>query len=228
MRFDGQSQAGIKERNVFTGLIQTTGEFIALKKSGESARLQVRCGPWNPPLAVGESVAVDGACLTVVEFDGATATFDVLAETLEKTCLGDKNPGATLNLERALRLGEALGGHIVTGHVDGVGTLRSMEKTSRDWKVTVTCSSGLLDEMVPKGSVALNGISLTIVDLTNESFAVHIIPHTWAMTGLSKSARGDKVNIETDVLGKYVRRMNSGEKGKSPITWDLLKKAGYG
>ncbi len=213
---------------MFTGLIQATGEFIALKKTGDSARLQVRCGPWKPPLAIGESVAVDGACLTVVEFDGATATFDVLAETLEKTCLGDKSPGATLNLERALRLGEALGGHIVTGHVDGVGTLRSMEKTSRDWKVTVACSSGLLDEMVPKGSVALNGISLTIVELTKESFTVHIIPHTWAMTGLSKSARGDTVNIETDVLGKYVRKMNSGEKRESPVTWDLLKKAGYG
>lgn len=213
---------------MFTGLIQAKGEFVALKKSGDSARLQVRCGPWNPPLAIGESVAVDGACLTVAEASGNTATFDVLAETLEKTCLGDKTPGAMLNLERALRLGDALGGHIVTGHVDGVGTLRSMEKTSRDWKVTVACSSSLLDEMVPKGSVALNGISLTIVELTKESFTVHIIPHTWEMTGLSKSVRGDAVNIETDVLGKYVRRMSSGEKGKSPVTWDLLKKAGYG
>ena len=213
---------------MFTGLIQTTGEFIALKKSGDSARLQVRCGPWNPPLAIGESIAVDGACLTVAESVGDTVTFDVLAETLEKTCLGDKNPGATLNLERALRLGDALGGHIVTGHVDGVGTLRSVEKSSRDWKVTVACSSGLLEEMVPKGSVALNGISLTIVQLTKEAFSVHIIPHTWEMTGLSKAVRGDKVNIETDVLGKYVRRMNSGETGKSPVTWELLKKAGYG
>ena len=213
---------------MFTGLIQAKGEFVALKKSGDSARLQVRCGPWNPPLAIGESVAVDGACLTVAEASGNTATFDVLAETLEKTCLGGKTAGAMLNLERALRLGDALGGHIVTGHVDGVGTLRSMEKTSRDWKVTVACSSSLLDEMVPKGSVALNGISLTIVELTKESFTVHIIPHTWEMTGLSKSVRGDAVNIETDVLGKYVRRMSSGEKGKSPVTWDLLKKAGYG
>ena len=91
---------------MFTGLIQAKGEFVALKKSGDSARLQVRCGPWNPPLAIGESVAVDGACLTVAEASGSTATFDVLAETLEKTCLGDKTPGAMLNLERALRLGK--------------------------------------------------------------------------------------------------------------------------
>ena len=212
---------------MFTGLIQTRGELVALNRSGDSARLQVRCSLWNPPLAIGESVAVDGACLTVVEAAGGLAVFDVLAETLDKTCLGEKQPGAALNLERALRLGDALGGHIVTGHVDGMGTVRSVEKAGRDWKVTVVCASGLLDEMVPKGSVALNGISLTIVDLTKKSFSVHIIPHTWEMTNLSKAARGDRVNVETDVLGKYVRRMNAAEKA-GPVTWDLLKKAGYG
>jgi len=187
----------------------------------------VRAGNWNPALTLGESVAVQGICLTVAAVASETVVFDVLEETLARTNLSAKPSGALLNLERALRVGDALGGHLVTGHVDATGTVRWIRSVGRDREVRIACAAEWLAGMVPKGSVALDGVSLTIVDLNADSFSVHIIPHTWQATSFSRLAVGDAVNIETDILGKYVARyLQKGHNGTG-LTMEAIQKAGF-
>lgn len=191
---------------MFTGIIQKTGKIVEVQRSGGSGRLVLETSPWETPLVLGESIAVNGCCLTVAAIDGNRIRFDLLEETFNKTCLGEKRTGQRVNLERALRVGDAMGGHYVTGHVDGTGTVRASRAMGRDWYVSVNCSSDLLAGMLPKGSIALDGVSLTIVELTLEFFSVHIIPHTLAETAIGELKAGDSVNLETDMIGKYVRR----------------------
>jgi riboflavin synthase len=212
---------------MFTGLVQKTGKLLARELSGGSGRLSLQANGWDTPLVRGESISVQGVCLTLVEFGGSVLRFDVLQETLERTSIGLKKPGQRLNLERALRMGDALGGHIVTGHVDGVGRVRGLKQIGRDRAVEIECEQPLLADMVLKGSIACDGISLTIVDLNDHSFVVHIIPHTWETTSFSELKVGEKVNLETDVLGKYVRRILAGGSQKKGVTWESLKHAGY-
>jgi len=175
----------------------------------------------------GESIAVDGVCLTAVEADERSVRFDVLMETLHRTGFGERKLGDLVNLERALRLGDAMGGHMVTGHVDGTGTIRSLTRAGRDWVVEAACSNELLSGIVPKGSIALDGISLTVAELRAESFTVHIIPHTWQNTSLSQARVGRLVNLETDIIGKYVARYLQKGLPSSHIGWDTLKNAGF-
>jgi len=162
-----------------------------------------------------------------VEQQNTRLGFDVLRETFDKTALRDLTPGAPLNLERALRMGDPLGGHLVSGHIDGTGTVRSIENVGRDKALTVSAPE-LIAEMVPKGSIALNGISLTIVEVRpiQGLFSVHIIPHTWNETALSSLSVGARVNLETDILGKYVRAA-LGANTPAPITWERLQAAGF-
>jgi riboflavin synthase len=213
---------------MFTGIIERVGRLVSLKERGGGAILTVEHDPWETPVAVGESIAVQGACLTVTQCEPGRFTCDVLRETLERTNLGRLQAGARLNLERALRVGDRFGGHLVTGHVDGVGVVRRMEKAAPDWRLEIACSRELLGEIVPKGSIACDGVSLTVVALSADSFEVHIIPHTWNHTTLSNLRARDSVNVETDLVGKHVRRLvNPGGAAESSVTLDTLRRAGF-
>jgi riboflavin synthase len=193
---------------MFTGIIQRLGKITDVKMHGAAGRITlVPNRPFDSPVRLGDSIAVNGACLTVAEMDGEKLMFDVLKETFDKTNLGEKGPGSIVNLERALALGDTLGGHIVTGHVDGVGTVRRIDPVDRDWKFEIECARDLLMLMVYKGSIAMNGISLTVAELKDDGFVVHIIPHTMEETDMSEFKPGTKVNLEADILGKHVQRI---------------------
>ena len=212
---------------MFTGLVQQVGRLEQITFQGEAGRLALTA-PFSCPLEIGESIAVNGACLTLVEQAGERLVFDVLRETFSKTALSDKTSGAPLNLERALRMGDPLGGHLVSGHVDGTGELLRVESAGRD-KVLLLFAPRLIAEIVPKGSIAVDGISLTVVEVhpTDQTFSVHIIPHTWSETALSSLSAGMRVNLETDMLGKYVRATLAASAAPMAITWDKLRGAGF-
>jgi riboflavin synthase len=215
---------------MFTGLIEQVGTLSGFAQRGEGAMLEIRFHGWPDPLVVGESVAVEGVCLTVTTVSSGSFSCDVLKETLSRTTLGHKKPGAFLNLERALRTDGRLGGHFVSGHIDGAGTVRSVGRAGPDWVLDIACSAELLEGMVFKGSIAVNGVSLTLARLDACSFAVHLIPHTWTQTTLHGLRSGDPVNLETDLLGKYVKGFldRTGSGGQSrPLTLERLGEAGF-
>lgn len=211
---------------MFTGLVQMTGKLASLERRGNGARLTVEHEPWPESLLPGESVAVQGACLTVTDIRRDSFECDVLRETLDKTALGSLARGELLNLERALRPADRLGGHFVTGHVDGVGTVSVLKRESEDWRLEVDCPKELLSAMCVKGSVACNGVSLTIVDVTAAAFGVRLIPFTWSGTSLRTLRAGSPVNIETDLLEKYTRAYLNRERASS-VTVERLRDAGY-
>lgn len=213
---------------MFTGIIQKTGIVKKVDRPAGHGMLLVEVEPWPQPYERGESIAVEGVCLTLTGWESNQLRFDVLNETFERTNLGQKRPGSRVNLERSLRAGDPIGGHFVTGHVDGVGRARAVRSIGRDHIVEISCDAALLQGMVPKGSIALSGISLTIVDLLADAFTVHIIPHTWEVTSLRDAAPGSPVNLETDMLGKYVKRVLQGGGSPSGITWEKLREAGLG
>lgn len=194
---------------MFTGIVQKLGIVERVQHHGSHGRLHIRAGEWNPALVLGESIAVEGVCLTVTEEQNGVIAFDLLKETFDRTNLGDKTAGQRVNLERALRVGDTLGGHFVTGHVDGTGRVRNITPIGRDWILEVACSPELMAQMVGKGSIAVCGVSLTLVDLMPDGFTVHLIPHTWENTSFSALKPRATVNLETDMLGKYVQRILS-------------------
>lgn len=212
---------------MFTGIVQKTGRIVELQRQGRAGKLTLECEPWSTPLELGESIAVNGCCLTVARIDGRRFGFDVLEETFARTSIGGRTLGQRLNLERALTVGAAIGGHFVTGHVDGTGKVHDVRQIGRDWVYAIACAPDLLLGMVPKGSIAIDGISLTIVELTTAWFSVHIIPHTHDVTSISELKTGDPVNLETDMIGKYVQRILEGRKGSEGLTWDKLRAAGW-
>jgi len=166
----------------------------------------VELGPLAEGLGAGDSVAVGGACLTVTAVAGGAADFDVVPETLARTTLGELRPAARVNLERALRLGEPVDGHLVQGHVDGLAELRAVRREGGGWSSEFAAPRDLTGQMVPKGSIALDGVSLTLADVADGTFRVALVPTTLAQTTLGELAVGDRVNVELDVLGKYVRQ----------------------
>ncbi|MDF7799763.1 riboflavin synthase [Pontiellaceae bacterium B1224] len=193
---------------MFTGIVQRLGNIIDIKMDGTAGRItMVPNRPFDKPIGLGDSIAVNGTCLTIAAMDGDKLMFDVLGETFDKTNLGDKRPGDIVNLEQALALGDTLGGHIVTGHVDNTGTVAKVEQVGRDWKFTIETSRDMQMLMVYKGSIAIDGISLTVAELTDTGFVVHIIPHTIQETDMSEFKVGTKVNLEADILGKHVQRI---------------------
>lgn len=198
---------------MFSGIIQKVGIINKVERSADgSGRLKIQFDPWPEPIVMGESIANNGVCLTVTGIQGNAISFDLLDETFNRTNLGDLKEGDLINLERSLRLGDTIGGHFVTGHVDGVGVTSAWEPHGRDFIWRIQCPGAITDGMVPKGSISCDGISLTIVDLKDGEFSVHIIPHTIECTNLQRAAAGQKVNLETDMLGKYVARLVGREK----------------
>jgi len=212
---------------MFTGLIEAVGTLRAMNRHDGGATLTVACPPWKTPLVPGESIAVQGACLTVTGFDASTFHADVLDETLRRTNLSGKRSGQALNLERALRLGDRLGGHMVSGHVDTVGTLESIRTEGRDRVLRIRCGREAAAEVVGKGSVALDGISLTVSTVSDDAFEVCVIPWTWGHTSLQERSPGDTINVETDMIGKYIRRHLMMQSAGGGVDHDMLTAAGF-
>jgi len=192
---------------MFTGLIEQTGKLLRLTHAGLGGSvIEIASAHWDAALQNGESIAVCGTCLTVTQVRQDGFACDVLNETLHVTSLGKRQAGALLNLERALRIGDRLGGHFVTGHIDGTGTIHSIEPAGRDFILRVSLPAELARDIIPRGSIAIEGISLTVAEISSEVATVHVIPTTWQNTNLFTLRTGDTVNIETDLLGKLVRR----------------------
>lgn len=200
---------------MFTGLIEDVGKVQKLERRGGSARLGIVTALPAAEFRVGDSVAVNGACLTVTTVAGQLLSFDVSPETLDRSGLGRLVSGDQVNLERAMRLSDRLGGHIVTGHIDCVATVIERREESGNILFSFRLPVEHLRYIIEKGSVAIDGISLTVNRVTPDSFSVNIIPHTAKMTTLQSRRNGDRVNIETDIIGKYVERLFPGAGGST-------------
>lgn len=215
---------------MFTGLIQDVGTLQKILKGAESFRLTVSTHFPLDDLLLGESIAVNGICLTLVSMEEGAFSADVSRETVMRTNMNDLRVGHRVNLERALRLSDRLGGHIVTGHVDGVGVIQSRTREGNAEKIIVSIPDGCHRYLVVKGSVAIDGISLTVNEVTEKNFTLTIIPHSLSRTTLQERQKGDRVNIETDILGKYIHRLlgegREGQKGPS-VNFEFLAKHGF-
>ena len=195
---------------MFTGLVVETGEIISLERTGESARLTLRAPATGPSAQIGDSIAVNGCCLTVTVRDGERVSFDLLAETLRLTNLGALSPGAKVNLEPALGAGAKLGGHFVQGHVDTAAEVLDFSPRGSDFRLEVALPAEFAQYVAFKGSIAVDGISLTVAEVRDTgagSFVCWIIPHTRAVTNLAARKKGERVNLEFDLLAKYVERI---------------------
>ena len=191
---------------MFTGIVESIGRVVAIEPHGEKTRIEIEAPEIATGLPIGASVAVSGTCLTVVAVTGARIAFEAVRETLERSALGDLRAGSSVNLERAMRADGRLDGHIVQGHVDATGRVRALERRGDDVRFAVACDASFAELLVPKGSVAIDGVSLTVVDVERDGFDVALIPHTLAMTTLGQRRAGERVNLEADVLGKYVKK----------------------
>ena len=209
---------------MFTGLIEKLGSVTSTKTTGNGIRLSLKpTGEFE--VTLGDSVAINGVCLTVTAFNGEIS-FDVSPETLKSTNLGELKAGNMVNLERAMRLSDRLGGHIVTGHVDGIGTITAKKTEGEYTFYTVESPPEVLKYIVQKGSVAIDGISLTVVESDNRSFRIAIIPHTLTATTIGGKGVGNRVNLEADIIGKYVEKL-LGKGNVGPGLMDLLKQEGF-
>lgn len=215
---------------MFTGIVEEIGAIRAVRRGAHSAALSVGASVVLSGLHIGDSVAVNGVCLTVTEQDGSGFTADVMHETLNRTALGTLVPGSPVNLERAMPADGRFGGHIVSGHIDGVGTIAATRRDDNAVWYTVSASPELLRYVVEKGSIAIDGISLTVASAEADRFSVSLIPHTASVTILGKKGPGDPVNLETDIIGKYVEKLlrpREDTKPESRITLDFLAENGF-
>ncbi len=212
---------------MFTGLVETLGKIALVKTTGNGIRLSVKPLS-NFELLKGDSISVNGVCLTVAEITSPTRdiVFDVSPETIRSTNLGELKVREHVNLERALRLSDRLGGHIVTGHIDGTGIISDKKQVGEYTFYTFECSPEILKYIVKKGSIAVDGISLTVIDLDSRSFSVAIIPHTLAATNIGGKGMGDKVNLEADIIGKYVEKFLL-KKDRDTTLMALLEEKGF-
>ncbi|HJC32664.1 MAG TPA: riboflavin synthase [Candidatus Anaerobutyricum faecale] len=216
---------------MFTGIIEEVGVVKSIRMGAQSAVITIQAEKVMEDIHVGDSIATNGVCLTVTSFDKNSYSVDVMHETLRRTNLGTLKSGSRVNLERAMAADGRFGGHIVAGHVDDPGTITSMEKDDNAIWITIRTTPAVLKYIVEKGSIAIDGISLTVARVDDKSFAVSVIPHTGANTTLLEKKPGDTVNLETDMVGKYVEKLlryeESKEKPQSGITMDFLKSHGF-
>jgi len=215
---------------MFTGIVQAVAKIADRKMSGKSGKLVIELdSPLENPIK-GESIAVNGACLTLEEFSGNKLVFHALEATLKKTNLGSLPKKSRVNIERALALGDSLGGHMVSGHIDATCPVKSLRKKGDDWVLSIEFPEELAPYFVDKGSVAIDGVSLTVVEAGKDYFSVHLIPTTLEMTSLADRKSGDLVNIETDIIGKYILRYlkaSGTSKTNSKLDMDFLGKSGW-
>lgn len=218
---------------MFTGLIEEIGTISAIQKGRNSYQFSIKAKKVIEETKIGDSICTNGACLTVTEMTNQTLTVDVMSETVDKTNFSMLKVGSTVNLERALRLSDRIGGHMVSGHIDGTGLIKSIYKDDIAWRIKISAPSSILHQMIDKGSIAIDGISLTIIRVDQDYFEVSIIPHTVKETTLLNKRVQDTVNLETDMIGKYIHRYlnqnNSQTKNqpKSSVDMDFLAKNGF-
>lgn len=191
---------------MFTGIVKGIGVVTSVSnsKSGAEVVIRVRLGKFGRGLKKGDSVCINGACLTATKISKGEATFEMVSETIRRTNLGQTKLGEMVNLERSLRVGDRLEGHFVLGHVDGTGVIEDIQKMSSETAIWIKLDKWLTKSLVPKGSIAVDGVSLTLVGVDGDRVSISLIPHTLKVTTLGMKRRGDRVNIETDILGKYI------------------------
>lgn len=211
---------------MFTGIIEEMGAIRTLRRSGGSARLTVAAERVLEGTALGDSICVNGVCLTVVDLGRSEFSADVAVETLAVTNLGELQTGTKVNLERALQLSSRIGGHLVSGHVDAVGRIREKRIEGSGWRLFFSAPGTILRYVIRKGSIAIDGISLTVADVDSAGFSVAMIPHTARLTTLGTKSGGDSVNLEVDIIGKYVERL-LGTRPEGGVDLELLKKTGF-
>lgn len=211
---------------MFTGIIEEQGTVESFQLKGHSGQLRIKAAVVLEGTRIGDSIAVNGICLTVVAMGNDYFVADVMAETVHRSSLSQLVHGSKVNLERAMAANGRFGGHIVSGHVDGTGVIQSLRRDENAVWVTIGAGSELLRYMVEKGSICIDGISLTIARVTDENFAVSVIPHTGEETTLLKKKTGDLVNLETDIIGKYVEKL-CGRQEKKGLTMETLIEYGF-
>jgi riboflavin synthase len=221
---------------MFTGIIEEVGTVLDIQGMGKGSRLRIAASAVLKDVRLGDSIAVNGVCLTVTSYSSEMFTADVVPETMRRTNLHTLRAGSPVNLERAMSMDRRFGGHIVTGHIDGVGELVSIHQEDNAHVLTVRASASILRYILPKGSVALNGISLTVMDVQDDTFRVSLIPHTRGVTTAGTLRPGSQINIECDIIGKYVERLLSFATSHSAgtsltanrdITFEFLREHGF-
>lgn len=216
---------------MFTGIVEEKGKVKSIKKGAKSAMLSIEGNKIFEDVHLGDSIAVNGVCLTVTSYSKNVFTADVMNETLKRSSLGSLKNGSEVNLERAMAANGRFGGHIVSGHIDGTGVISDMSKDDIAIWVTISTTAEILRLIVEKGSIAIDGISLTVAKVSNTDFAVSVIPHTGANTTLLDKKVGDVVNLENDITGKYIEKLlglsKEEKKTESRITKDFLTKYGF-
>jgi riboflavin synthase len=215
---------------MFSGIIEKLCQITEIVEGDEIIHLLIDLEELAEGVCIGDSIAVNGTCLTVTELNESVSRFDVVPETLDKTNLGELSSGSLVNIERSLRIGDRLHGHFVQGHVDGVGTVADVQKNEEGGVITIEASKKFLDQMIHKGSIAVDGISLTIASLEASNFSIALIPHTLSITTLGVKNVGDNVNLEVDMIGKWVRRLLPGQESSTEtegVTMEQLKAGGF-
>ena len=215
---------------MFTGIVKAVAPVVSVTRTATGMRLAIDVGDLARHAARGDSLSINGSCLTVAEQAGTVCEFDAVAETLSRTTLGDLRPGRRVNIEPSLSVGDAFGGHFVLGHVDGVGTVRDPIRSGDGAVLRVSAEPALTQQMVPKGSVAVDGVSLTLAAVSERTFRVALIPTTLKETTLGGLVKGDTVNVETDIIGKYVLKHLEAMRGSaeaSRVTIEKLRQAGF-
>ena len=216
---------------MFTGIIEHTGKVKSFRKRGNQAKITIESHGNISDLTLGESIAVNGVCLTVVKSGNGYFAADISEETLDRTNLGKLKPTDEVNLERSLKVGERLGGHFVSGHIDGVGRISKKIKKGENILLTIKAPEKIMKYVVEKGSIAVDGISLTVASCDEKSFTISIIPHTEVCTNLKWKKSGDVVNLENDMIGKYIEKFvnlkNLNNGGKSKISKEFLTAHGF-
>ncbi|MGN0242122.1 MAG: riboflavin synthase [Candidatus Weimeria sp.] len=208
---------------MFTGICEECGKIRQITDTGGGRKLTISASEVLEGSVTGDSISVDGVCLTATELGDDFFKADVSEETLRYTVLGKRRIGDIVNLERAVRVGDRLGGHIVAGHVDGTGTVKRIERDGDSYLYTFTSDKDIMRFIIKKGSVTVNGISLTVAELTDDDFSIEVIPHTLSATNLGRLRPGDTVNLENDMIGKYVEHFLSVKNESHGLTYEMIE-----